>query len=405
MDPLSNQGMRTPLVIIAVLFVVLLGISIAFEDEDAPAAPEASAPRPAAPVDEIARRVEDLRDLRFKQLPNPVTVTPAQAKDEALDDLDTRYPPKRRRADEALYKTLALIDPDDNLRDLTGSLFEEGVAGYYDSRDGRLRVVKGAGTGNRVISEITLAHELDHALEDQRFEFTEPTTSDDRALAYVALIEGSATSLMGDYLLSHFSGEEALGSLLGTVGQDTGDLPPFLEAQVLFPYIGGETFVADLRRRAGDKWDLVDTAFRLRIPDSTEQILHPDAYFDAEEPKPVRLQVGKALGPGWKRATAGTWGELQTREMLALAGGSSKDAAAGWGGDRYELWQSGSKNVLVMRWRWDTQRDKDEFSDALLEWAGSKLPRDRYAIEYGEDAVTLVVAPDRQTAARVMELG
>ena len=66
--------MRTPLVIIAVLIVVLLGISIVFEDEDAPAAP------PAAPLSVIAHRVEDLRDLKFKELPKPVEVTGAQAK-------------------------------------------------------------------------------------------------------------------------------------------------------------------------------------------------------------------------------------------------------------------------------------------------------------------------------------
>ena len=395
--------MRTPLAVIAVLIVVLLGGWIAFhEDEETPAT---TAEKPAAPVDVIAARVEALRNLRFKEMPKPVTVTPAQAKDEALEDLDIRYPPARRRADEALYKTLALIEPDDNLRDLTGSLFEEGVAGYYDSRDGRLRVVKGAGTGTRVISEITLAHELDHALEDQQFAFEDPKTSDDRALAYTALIEGSATAVMDDYLTSHFTNEEALSGLLGSALQDTGDLPPFLEAQVLFPYLGGEQFISSLRERADGQWDLVDTAFRLRVPDSTEQILHPEAYFDADDPKPVRLQVGKALGGDWKRATAGTWGELQTREMLALGGGNSKNAAAGWGGDRYELWQSGDKHLLVMRWRWDTKRDKDEFQEGLLEWAGSKLPRDRYAIEATGDAVTLVVGPDLETVSRVMQLG
>jgi hypothetical protein len=402
MDPLSNQGMRTPFAVIAVLIVVLLGGWIAFHDEEAPAE---SAERPAAPVDVIAQRVEALRHLRFKQLPDPVTVTPKQAKDEALQDLDRRYPPDRRRADEALYKTLGLIDPDANLRDLTGSLFEEGVAGYYDTRDGRLRVVKGAGTGNRVISEITLAHELDHALEDQQFNFTEPKSSDDRALAYAALTEGSATSLMGDYLTRHFSNEEALSGLLGSATQDTGGLPPFLEAQVLFPYLGGERFIADLRDRADGKWDVVDTAFRLRIPKSTEQILHPDAYFDADDPERVELHVGTALGPGWKRATAGTWGELQTREMLALAGGNSGEAAAGWEGDRYELWQSNGKNLLAMRWRWDTRKDQNEFEQALLEWAGTKLPRDGYAVESTADGVTLVVGPDLQTISRVMELG
>ena len=394
--------MRTPLTVIAVLVVLLLGGWIAFHEEESPA-PQAE--KPAAPVDEIARRVEALRELRFKELPDPVTVTPAQAKDEALHDLDRRYPVARRRADEALYKTLALIEPDGDLRELTGSLFEEGVAGYYDSRDGRLRVVKGAGTGNRVISEITLAHELDHALEDQQYEFKDPKTSDDGALAYTALIEGSATALMDDYLTSHFTNEEALSGLLGSALQDTGDLPPFLEAQVLFPYLGGEQFVSNLRARADGRWDLVDTAFRLRPPESTEQILHPDAYFDADDPKPVRLRVGEALGAGWKRATAGTWGELQTREMLALGGGNSREAAAGWGGDRYELWQSGADNLLVMRWRWDTPRDKEEFQEGLLEWAGSTLPRDRYAVESTAGAVTLVVGPDMETVSRVMALG
>src|SRR5215208_5295277 len=120
---------------------------------------------------------------------------------------------------------VVLIDPDADLRELTGALFEEGVGGYYDSRDGRLRVVTGAGTGNGVISEITLAHELTHALEDQRFGIEEPSASDDRALAYTALVEGSATWLMDAYLDRHFSREEALGGILGASFQDTGGLP------------------------------------------------------------------------------------------------------------------------------------------------------------------------------------
>jgi hypothetical protein len=401
MDPLSNQGMRTPFAVIAVLLVLLVGLGFAFEDEDTTPEPQPA----AASVDTIARRVEALRHLRFKELPKPVEVTPAQAKREGLEDVDRSYPPERRRADEAVYKTLGLIAPDADLRQLAGSLFEEGVAGYYDPRDGRLRVVSGAGNRNRVVGEITLAHELTHALEDQRFGIEEPTTSDDRALARTALIEGTATLVMEEYLQRHFTSEEALGGLLGSAFEDTGDLPPFLEAQVLFPYTGGEAFASDLVRRANGRWNLVDTAYELRPPVSTEQIMHPDAYFDADQPKPVKLHVGQALGDGWERATAGTWGEMQTRELLSFAGGDSAEAAAGWGGDRYELWQSGDKDVLVMRWRWDTPRDQREFENALLEWAGSKLERDRYAVESTDAGVTLVVGPDTETVARVMELG
>ena len=55
------------------------------------------------------------------------------------------------------------------------------MAGYYDPRTKRLRVVTGAQTSNRVLDEITLAHELTHALEDQRFKLDLETSSSDDA--------------------------------------------------------------------------------------------------------------------------------------------------------------------------------------------------------------------------------
>ena len=157
-----------------------------------------------------------------------------------------------------------------------------------------------------------------------------------------------------------------------------------------FPYIGGEGFVEDLRDRAGGRWDLVNTAYRLRMPVSTEQILHPDAYFAADAPEPVRIR--DVLG--WKRAAAGTWGELQTRELV-----HSPQAAAGWGGDRYELWQEGGKSALVMRWRWDTPDDESEFAAALREWAAA-LKRPHAVVDRG-GAVTLIVTDDDRILRRV----
>ena len=139
---------------------------------------------------------------------------------------------------------------------------------------------------------------------------------------------------MQEYLLRHVGAEEALGGLLGSALQTGPDLPQFLQAQLIFPYLGGMQFVQALKqrgRRGG--WTLVDLADRVRVPDSTEQILHPEKWVAVETPVRVRLRV--RLGAGWRRATAGTWGEWQTRELL----GGDDAAAAGWGGDRYELWQ------------------------------------------------------------------
>ena len=57
----------------------------------------------------------------------------------------------------------------------------------------------------------------------------------------------------------------------------------------------------------------------------------------------MRLDV--ELGAGWRRVARGTWGEWQTRELL---GGDADAAAAGWGGDRYELWQRGAVRLAAV---------------------------------------------------------
>jgi hypothetical protein len=376
----------------AVLLVVLVGVGFATEGGDEPAGEQ-----PASPVSVIARRVEALRHLRYKAIPKPVAVSAATARREGLADLDRQYPAKRRHADEQVLKMLGLITPDADLRELTGSLFEQGVAGYYDPRDGRLRVVTGTGTGTRVLNEMTLAHELTHALEDQRFGLNADTAGgDDRVLARTALIEGTATALMYAYVQKYFTSEETLGGLLGAAFADTGGLPPFLEAQVVFPYVGGNAFVDELLRRGGGRWSLVNLAYEAHPPTSTEQILHPEAYFDADRPAKVRVRAAAALGKGWTRAAAGTWGELQTRELL----GSSR-AAAGWGGDRYQLWHSGAGNALVMRWRWDTPRDEREFAGRLREYVHDTLSGEATAVRTLGGAVTLAIAPDARLAARL----
>jgi hypothetical protein len=391
--------MRTPLTVMAILLAALVGVAVATGEEEA-AAP--SAPR-TAPVDVIARRVEALRDLRFERVPQPERVSAAQARAEGLEELDRSYPVERRRADEEILKLLGLIEPDADLRELAASLYGEGVAGYYVPRSGRLRVVAGSATGTTVLAEMVLAHELTHALEDQRYGLglEELSGSDDATIARLAMIEGTATALMYAYASEHFTVEETLGGVLSSAFADTGDLPPFLQAQTLFPYVQGEVFVSGLLRRAGRRWSLVDTAYEFRMPSSTEQIMHPDSYFDADEPVRVRLRLGRVLGDGWSRAAAGTWGELQTRELLAAAGGGgSADAAAGWGGDRYELWRGGGSSVLVMRWRWDTPRDQDEFFVKLRQWAEAELEGRSFAVVRRGGFVTLAIGSDAERVAR-----
>jgi len=421
-EPTLSGVLRVPLTIMAVLAALLLGVWwLTDGGAEQPARARAAAPAPA-PVAQIARRVEALRDLRFDSIPRAVAVTPEQARREGLEDLDRSYPEARRRADEQVLKLLGLIDPSVDLRDVSASVFSEGVAGYYDPRTKRLRTVRGASTGTRVLTEMVLAHELTHALEDQRFGLglEDQGGSDDAALARLALVEGSASELMYAYARRHFTAEETLGGVLGSAFADTGSLPGFLQAQLVFPYTGGQALVAALRERAGGRWTLVDLADRTRPPASTEQVMHPEKWVRVEAPKPVRTGAPAVLGREWRRAVDGVFGEFQTRELLAGAGGGgSAQAAAGWGGDRYELWRRGSGDcaapcrpgaALVVRWRWDTPADEREFAAKLRQWvrdglgavpqAGGTFGIDAGHVAVGRrgGAVTLAMAPDAPLA-------
>jgi hypothetical protein len=70
---------------------------LAREDSAPPARPIAT-----AGVATIAARVGALRGLRFRSRPVPQTVTPEQARRDAMKDYDRAYPTAQRRADEQM---------------------------------------------------------------------------------------------------------------------------------------------------------------------------------------------------------------------------------------------------------------------------------------------------------------
>src|SRR3712207_255540 len=147
-----------PETLIVLMIAGLFGLGVLFggggDDEGSPEA----GPAPPA-VERVARRVERLRGLRFKEIPEVHTVSAAEAREEALAILDEEYPAGRREDDERVLKLLGLIPEEADLRELAGTIFSEEVAGYYDPRADRMTLV-----GEGEIDNITLAHELTHAL-------------------------------------------------------------------------------------------------------------------------------------------------------------------------------------------------------------------------------------------------
>lgn len=388
---------------ILVLLVLLAVAGIAFGSggsgggsDSATAGAEAARARVAP----IARRVETIRGLRFDKLPDPLIVSGAQARSDALSDVDRTKPDELARA-ARVGELLGLLPAGTNLRAVEGGLFDQQVLGYYDPRRKRLAIVAGALANDDATSEITLAHELDHAVDDQHFglERKTPPGTDDASSAFSALVEGTATSVMSEYTRRYLSASDTLKSALSSLGSSSGtdSIPPYLLNSLLFTYLSGQKFV-DRLRTLGGGWKLVNYAFSTRPPASTEQVIHPEKYLVNERPARVSLPPVAGLA----RTAHGTFGEFDTDQLLKLAGGVSGvaagNAAAGWGGGAYASW---GRDVLVLGWAWDTRADAQEFARALGQYLTKRDAPGVAGMRARGLRTALVVAPDAATAARL----
>lgn len=371
----------------------------------------------------VARRVERLRELRFEEVPRPRVVDSSFLNRLSRRELDRAGGAEGLDADETETRIVGLLGREEQLEDAYGTTGDLAAAAYDTDAD-RLYVIGDAVAPNRALIEFVIAHELTHALEDERFGLPGGEGSDDAALAAIALSEGTATSLMTDYGTEYIP---PLDLLEGAAGLDagTGAVPQFYVDQLLWAYTGGERFVADLRA-LGDGWKLVDYALETRPPASTEQVIHARKYLSDERPIEVSVRGATLDNEGWRRADSGSLGELTTAQMLAVGAPQAvaANAAAGWGGDEYELWRRApgaedcvhpcrEDHVLALRWAWDSADDAGEFAAAVTAYAelglegvteGGRVWRvedGAVAMASAPTETALVFAPNPALAARV----
>jgi hypothetical protein len=342
-----------------------------------------------AELDRIARETAALRGLPPLAELNDVLLSrdELQAMMPAImaEEIDAADAEAQSRA----LAALGLIPGETDLFELSVQLMGEQAMGFYDPLTDEMIVVADGDLG---ITEYFYAHEIVHALQDVHLDpddVLEDRTAlnGDEALAALALFEGDAVAASNAYLTEHPS---LAMSLLREVQTDFPELeqaPAAVGAVLVFPYSEGLAFVERLRAEGG--WDAVDAAYA-DIPTSTEQILHPRKYLDRDEPSTVALpDPAIALGQGWVVVDEDTLGELQTALLLAdLSPGegfsgvtgnidlpeAARNAAAGWDGDRFALWEDASGNNEVLVWRsvWDTPEDARAFSRALAQFGNER---------------------------------
>lgn len=247
------------------------------------------------------------------------------------------------------------------------------ILGFYDHTTKQLVVVTDRPTMG-VSDRVTYAHEFTHNLQDQHYDlkqlFARATGNGDYEEAIRALVEGDATLSMSLYAQANLTAMDIASYQMEQVQSlDFSNIltpgsGPLTESAAAFPYTDGASFVALLYETGG--WQSVNSAYA-NPPRSTEQILHPEAYYNGDEPVRVDLpDIGARLG-GWKTMVEDTLGELYMRIYLeqSLEIGDAIQAGSGWGGDRYQVLQDGQGRLaLVLRTTWDSPADTAEFFEA-----------------------------------------
>ena len=329
-------------------------------------------------ADEILRQVVALRGLSSRSKVQRGVLSRTQIGAKLRERVDEEYTAAEVSAETRVLRRLGLLPVGLDYKKLLIDLLMEQVAGFYDPKLKRLYIADWLPLD---MQRPAIAHELEHALQDQHFDLlalTKPIKDDgDRQLAHAALVEGDGTAVMLELqaqsmrlpveqlpdLVSQL-GEQLLHGAPGQTPAFDG-APTYVRDTLIFPYLEGLRFVMALRR--GKPWSRIDAAFK-QPPSSTEQILHPDRYLSHDEPVLIDAAPLAQLAPR-KEIRRDVMGELGLRILFRtrLPEPQADAAAAGWGGDRLVAYASDDRPVpvLVDRSAWDTELDAKEAFDAF----------------------------------------
>ena len=266
-------------------------------------------------VAEAIPLIEKGTGLKFKRPPKVEARSKAQVREFVLAQVTKPLAQREMAGQEAAYKRFGMIPDTLNLREYLVGLLEEQIVGYYDPATDVLYVVDGSPAD---IVGLTIMHELVHALQDQYVDleaFQNVEGENDRQTAAQAVFEGQAVY---EQIVAMSGGGNVAVNLPGgwdrmrdMIRENQASMPVFAQAPLvvqetlIFPYLSGAEFIRGFKtRNAGTPY--------ADMPVSTEQILHPSAYFGTRD-RPTRVSLGALRGA---KRYENTLGEFETRLFL-----------------------------------------------------------------------------------------
>ena len=256
---------------------------------------------------------------------------------------------KRMQRSELVLKKFGLLDQSFKMRPFLLSLLTEQIAGFYDDKTKQMNLLDWVPIEEQ---KPVMAHELTHALQDQRVgldkwgsqevegqaknvkQDNQHIANDDTDTSREAVLEGQAMVSFADYMLADAGHPEKtlkdapqLAQQLESNAGDMSDSPVLaraplvLQQSLLFPYTAGLAFEQHILIKKG-----VDRAFAGVLdapPSTTFQILNPDAYLRGQAIPLLKLPDIHPLlkDAGYLPYDVGVMGELDVRMTAELFGG------------------------------------------------------------------------------------
>lgn len=367
-------------------------------------------------IDRTMARVEEIRGLEFTRDVSVRVISRAEYRNQSGG---AGSGPGNTAWKKQIWEALFLVNERTNVSNAVSGVYGSTVLGYYSN--GEIVIVSDSETPK--LDRATLAHELTHALQDQQLSLGgKPEETRDARLAENGLIEGDANYVENTYehrcetqwscLPRPGQSNQSNGS--GT-GSDRSTYNQGIYTILVMPYAEGPAFVNALYERGG--WSVINDAYE-DIPESTEQIIHPNRY---PEEDPMTITVEDRSNEGWNRfdvRKSNTLGEVSIYSMFwnnSVIDHESHEQfnyshplSDGWAGDSLVPYRNGNRYGYVWKTRWDTEHDATRFANGyrtLLEGKNAQRNGNTYVIPeknpYGDafrvirdgQTVTIVNAP------------
>ncbi len=348
----------------------------------------------------VLKETSEIRELAILRPVKSGAQSRAEIEHMLIKSLDEQMTAAQMHATELSLRKFGLAPAEFEYRPFIIKLLAEQVAGYYDPQSQEFHLADWLDLEGQ---KPVMAHELTHALQDQHFNLRRfekwPHGDSDAKLAVQALIEGDATLAMTIYMARNPLVALAFSRSLttGVATEQYDQAPRAMRESLIFPYLQGSEWATQLYRKGG--WSEVSNAFT-KLPLSTEQILHAEKYYKYERPIKVvlpditeSLNRGSNQKPGyanrqssrrplptaaWHRIDSdvkGEWTYYLILDEFLKSPQESKRAAAGWGGDRYSLYEGPNGRVFLAQVAvWDTENDAREFFDAYVKRTERRYP-------------------------------